>query len=272
MIPGCKGVPRSGTDYCYDPNPNRDVIPPASLQTGSGNAACSGHPACAHLENDCCPTQDDVFLNCCFENVAPAQSPSSTLAPLVATSTHPLMSTSVPTAAPTLAPSLQSAESISPTDLPMNSSTTASPSGSPMTTSFPTTSPASSPTHSPLALLAPTSQPTDLSLGAVETAGNDGDPPSAFPLGRCQADCDDDSECSGDLVCYQRRSSEDVVPGCTGTPDGDSDYCVDPDDVLPELSDVGDNYDPFDAFPLGLCEGDCDGDSGEQLHNRLLGG
>ena len=103
--------------------------------------------------------------------------------------------------------------------------------------------------------------PSTTTLGIV---GDNGSPSSVFPLGRCQGDCDDDSECAAGLVCFDRNSG-DSVPGCGGTPEGDKDYCVRKEDVPPELTDVGDNYDPPDVFPLGLCEGDCDGDSGKTL-------
>ena len=66
-------------------------------------------------------------------------------------------------------------------------------------------------------------------------------------------------------MCFKRYEDDDDVPGCTGQPDGDDDYCVDPDDIPLELTYEGNNYDPTSAFPLGLCEGDCDGDSGELL-------
>jgi len=48
-------------------------------------------------------------------------------------------------------------------------------------------SPPPSPTISPT-----TSSPT---LPQLETVGNNGVPEGSFPLGRCQADCDNDSEC-----------------------------------------------------------------------------
>ena len=53
----------------------------------------------------------------------------------------------------------------------------------------------------------------------------------------CQGDCDRDTDCAGQLQCFQRRGrdgslGDDHVPGCTGTPHnnptGDYDYCYDP--------------------------------------------
>jgi hypothetical protein len=62
---------------------------------------------------------------------------------------------------------------------------------------------------------------------ALKRKGNDGSPSSAFPLGMCEGDCDNDSECAGDLVCFQRRANQ-AVPGCSGGTSDSSptDYCV----------------------------------------------
>ena len=49
--------------------------------------------------------------------------------------------------------------------------------------------------------------------------------------GRCAGDCDNDSECSGDLVCFQRRGNAQSVPGCIGTTKSDVDYCIDKHDI-----------------------------------------
>lgn len=55
--------------------------------------------------------------------------------------------------------------------------------------------------------------------------GDNGQPASAFPLGNCQGDCDDDSECAGNLRCFERSEFEDV-PGCTGFGVSGFDYCA----------------------------------------------
>ena len=41
----------------------------------------------------------------------------------------------------------------------------------------------------------------------------------------CEGDCDDDSECEGNLICWQRDSTE-VVPGCGTGGVSDTDYCT----------------------------------------------
>jgi hypothetical protein len=99
--------------------------------------------------------------------------------------------------------------------------------------------------------------------GELVYVGNGGVPADKFPLGKCEGDCDNDSECQGDLRCFLRSGFE-PVPGCTGEGLESTDYCYDPMSDVPEdspLVDVGDNGVPADQFPLGECEGDCDGDS-----------
>lgn len=100
--------------------------------------------------------------------------------------------------------------------------------------------------------------------------------------GVCQGDCDDDSQCAGDLKCFQRDGGMDV-PGCSGGRDSHSrtDYCYDPNyasvptnvvapaevpelDVNtvaedPELDMVDREYCQPDN-QCGLCQGDCDTD------------
>ena len=48
------------------------------------------------------------------------------------------------------------------------------------------------------------------------------------PMGRCEGDCDLDSDCEGPLKCFQRSSSTVPVPGCQEGGSGDvdtTDYC-----------------------------------------------
>lgn len=58
-------------------------------------------------------------------------------------------------------------------------------------------------------------------------------------LGLCQGDCDEDGECEGDLVCFQRLNSYKDVPGCSGGEDdhSDFDYCVNPESTT-DLNDA----------------------------------
>ncbi len=76
-----------------------------------------------------------------------------------------------------------------------------------------------------------TTTTTTTTILTLSDIGNDGEPAEVFPLSECQGDCDKDSDCVNNLVCYQRDRS-DVVPGCVGDEDtvenSNSDYCVDP--------------------------------------------
>ena len=44
-------------------------------------------------------------------------------------------------------------------------------------------------------------------------------------LGLCQGDCNSDSDCIDDLICFQREASE-PVPGCNGSGRRSYDYCI----------------------------------------------
>ncbi len=45
------------------------------------------------------------------------------------------------------------------------------------------------------------------------------------PLGLCEGDCDSDSDCTGNLICYQRSAGQSI-PGCSGIPNSNSDFCI----------------------------------------------
>jgi len=61
------------------------------------------------------------------------------------------------------------------------------------------------------------------------SVGNDGVPANSFPMNACEGDCDDDSDCAGDLECFKRGiRSHEPVPGCEGRGSGGEDYCYDP--------------------------------------------
>ena len=92
--------------------------------------------------------------------------------------------------------------------------------------------------------------------------------PSALPgLGLCSGDCSTNSDCQGDLICYQRRPYF-PAPGC---PEGETDssftnYCIDPveyeNDPIPQPSSPAmvKIFDPKPSDPdfrFGLCEGSC---------------
>ncbi|GKY90745.1 hypothetical protein MPSEU_000047400 [Mayamaea pseudoterrestris] len=120
-----------------------------------------------------------------------------------------------------------------------------------------------------------------LSSTSLTVKGNNGSPKTVFPLGKCQGDCDSDSECATGLVCFQRSGTE-AVPGCSAASKYSGlDFCVDPNSSSSSSSSgnggtstgggttnsgsaiviTGDNKSPLSAFPLGKCQGDCDSDS-----------
>jgi hypothetical protein len=72
-------------------------------------------------------------------------------------------------------------------------------------------------------------------------------------LNKCQGDCDKDSDCNGDLKCFQRNNFE-WIPGCRFSGNKGWDYCYE---------EVGKGLDssPGDGSKnLDECQGDCDKD------------
>lgn len=91
--------------------------------------------------------------------------------------------------------------------------------------------------------------------------GNNGSPSSAFPLGMCEADCDNDSECEGNLKCKQRDGNESV-PGCDiSSRDSGEDFCYDPGGDPDCDLDLGHTDYCRECGPCDEGEGDCDSDS-----------
>jgi hypothetical protein len=103
----------------------------------------------------------------------------------------------------------------------------------------------------------PSSAPSESLYPILTDAGNNWLPADLFPLGECQGDCDDDSECALGLICYQRYGDE-PVPYCSGPGSTRWDYCARP---LPNQLVVKANYgQPPDSYPLKECQADCDYD------------
>ena len=119
----------------------------------------------------------------------------------------------------------------------------------------------------------PKQERLDNTLGGatLDVVGNNREPSSVFPLAQCEGDCDSDEDCAGDLICFQRDADNDVVPGCVGTPGGESDYCIKQSSsiaasstradktvvLFPRLSTVGKDGSPTSAYPLRECQGSC---------------
>ena len=57
---------------------------------------------------------------------------------------------------------------------------------------------------------------------------------------QCEGDCQNDKDCKGNLVCYQKNKKTTTVPGCAGTTTSKTDWCVDPNDI--PSKDGGEGY------------------------------
>eukprot|EP00980_Cylindrotheca_fusiformis_P022694 scaffold9591_cov144-Cylindrotheca_fusiformis.AAC.1 len=70
------------------------------------------------------------------------------------------------------------------------------------------------------------------------------------PLGRCEGDCDFNTDCEDGLICFQRIGNEEV-PGCFGGADDSSntDYCIKPGQFIERFGErlVGSPDDNFGA-------------------------
>jgi len=79
---------------------------------------------------------------------------------------------------------------------------------------FPSTTPTAYPTDNPTDSKKPTKGPTlsPTDYPEVKYIGN-----PATNLGLCEGDCDDDEDCQPGLMCFQRRSGREKVPGCSKT-------------------------------------------------------
>jgi hypothetical protein len=101
-----------------------------------------------------------------------------------------------------------------------------------------------------------------LKIGHLAFVGNDRQPSYAYPLQKCQGDCDSDDDCEMGLFCIERAGNESV-PGCVGVS-----YAVEAVDICYDrgdkhilftknatLSSVGNNNIPKTAFPLQKVSG-----------------
>ena len=92
--------------------------------------------------------------------------------------------------------------------------------------------------------------------------------------GQCEGDCDNDGDCQGNLVCFQRTGDESVA-GCRGNARFSWDYCYDPSGPVsapappPTARPAASTTVRFKDYTMdgcgtaacGQCEGDCDRDT-----------
>jgi len=55
---------------------------------------------------------------------------------------------------------------------------------------------------------------------------------SSLPLQLCQGDCDSDTDCANELICYMKPLNESLVPGCAGISITRTDFCIDPNALI----------------------------------------
>lgn len=76
-------------------------------------------------------------------------------------------------------------------------------------------------------------------------------PEDQKPLGLCQGDCDDDSDCQPGLVCFQRFLPQTAVPGCIGGELDSSlmDFCILASEAAPSVPGDATSA-PVEATPV----------------------
>lgn len=120
----------------------------------------------------------------------------------------------------------------SPTKAPSPFPTTKAPTliPTPPPTKLPTTpqpTPPPTPPLTPPPTLLPATPPPTQPTGPLPLEWS-----TVFPLKRCEGDCDVDSDCEADLVCFQRDGGE-AVPRCIGIDESRIDYCIAPWELPP---------------------------------------
>jgi len=256
-VPGCIGDGVHGRDYCYDPGQAPPPTPPPTHAPTHAPTPLPTHPPvpapvappthnCGiHLKYvgnnlgiklGCCEGDCDRNDDCkpglkCFKRDDETHVPGCLGTGLSAADycydpdAHPSPPTPHPTHPPTHAP---------------------------------TPHPVPAPVHPPVA---PPVHPPNTCMTELQSSGNDGHPPDAFPLGCCRGDCDSDHDCAPGLKCFFRQDSRNI-PGCLGSGKSGMDYCYDPSfnagcGNMP-LKRVGNN---LEHYAYQCCEGDCDRNS-----------
>jgi hypothetical protein len=195
-VPGCKGGEDldARSDFCYDPDSVPSAPVPAPVRA----------PVPAPVQAPVPVPSTTVVVTVPGRVPAPAPSFTRAREPVpIGALTHP------PADRPPLV-HLKDRPTAAPVSAPV-----------PAPVSAPVQAPVPAPVPTPVA--APRPEPFISQIARNES------PPSIFPLGLCQGDCDRDSDCAPGLRCFQRDSRQ-AVPGCRGGEQntGNGDFCYDP--------------------------------------------
>ena len=93
----------------------------------------------------------------------------------------------------------------------------------------------------------------DQPLSALDRVGGECE---ETPCSMCQGDCDDDSDCAGNLRCFERDNLALTPPGCSkqidgeATVDSNDDFCYDPNYVHPDRITVRSRQPPGLSRPI----------------------
>jgi hypothetical protein len=76
-----------------------------------------------------------------------------------------------------------------------------------------------------------------MKLKQVNQVGNNDSPSRYYPLEECKGDCDNNDDCMGNLICYQREPYQGV-PNCDGGEafGGRADFCICPEELTKKLT------------------------------------
>jgi len=88
---------------------------------------------------------------------------------------------------------------------------------------------------------------------------------SGQPCEQCYGDCDEDSDCVDQLICYHRSGFE-PIPGCKGIGRGGNDYCTIPSPSNP--STLTNTSFCSQTDPCGSCTDNCTSD--EECYGDLM--
>eukprot|EP00941_MAST-03F_sp_MAST-3F-sp1_P002444 g2444.t1 len=75
------------------------------------------------------------------------------------------------------------------------------------------------------------------SKGTIKNIGHNSQHSGKLKL--CEGDCDADSQCEGDLICFQRNPGDPVPDDCDGEGHEGTDYCTNPKSEATETAEAG---------------------------------